>query len=44
MEKRFALILAEIGGHRGQGDEPFGALGEIRSTLRGELVLAARSA
>ena len=31
MEKRFALIsLAEIGGHRGQGDEPFGALGEIR--------------
>lgn len=39
MEKRFALIsLAEVGGHRGQGDEPFSALPEIRSTLRRELV------
>lgn len=38
MEKRFALIsLAEVGGHRGQGEEPFSALPEIRSTLRGEL-------
>ena len=37
--RSLALIsLAEIGGHRGQGEEPFSALGEIRSTLRGELV------
>ncbi len=38
MEKRFAMIsLAEIGGHRGSGEEPFGALSEIRSTLKREL-------
>lgn len=38
MEQRFALIaLAETGGHRGQGDDPFSALGEIRATLRREL-------
>lgn len=34
MEKRFALIaLAEIGGHKGQGDEPFAALPEIRGAI-----------
>ena len=34
MEKRFALIaLAETGGHRGQGEEPFAGLHEIRATL-----------
>lgn len=38
MEQRFAMIsLAEIGGHRGSGDEPFGALGEIRGALKREL-------
>lgn len=38
MEKRFALIsLAEIGSHKGQGDEPFGALPDIRSKLRNQL-------
>lgn len=35
MERRFALIaLAETGGHKGQGDEPFAALPEIRGVLQ----------
>ncbi len=38
MEKRFALIaMGEIGGHKGQGDEPWAALAEVRGVLTKEL-------
>ncbi len=34
MERRFAMIsLAEVGGHAGQGDEPFAGIGDVRNTL-----------
>ncbi|MEM9381507.1 MAG: HEAT repeat domain-containing protein [Planctomycetota bacterium] len=34
MESRYALIsLAETGGHPGEGEDPYGALGEIRKAI-----------
>jgi len=34
MERRFAMIsLAEVGGHAGQGDEPYAGIGDVRNTL-----------
>ncbi|MEM1448359.1 MAG: HEAT repeat domain-containing protein [Planctomycetota bacterium] len=34
MESRYALIsLAETGGHPGEGEDPYGALGEIRKSI-----------
>jgi len=44
LEKRFALIaLAHIGGRPGEGDEPFGALDDVRRVLLGQLASAKKN-